>query len=183
MGHFLGPGVGGSAPPGLSLKGFFGGQPVPQASGLTFNVTGISFGSSGPSFNGPGQSNAGGASSRVFPTPSGFISGTFAPDPFSINGVGMVAFGQFSTSPDNIPPNGLCFMLILNQAGLPQDFFTSIDFTLGNGNAYSLTSAGAMFNSPWDDTATGTGFTTWVWVSNEGFFPPPSWPNPVTVVP
>lgn len=168
-----------SGNPLIVSEGYFGGATGGATS--QFSLTGTSFGSTGPSSNGPGQSYAGGASSGVFPTPSGFISPGISPDPFTIHGVGLVAWGQFSTAPLFLPPNGLGFVLILNQAGLAQNFFTGVDFTLGNGNHYSLTTAAAMFNHPWNDTATGTGYTTWVWPSGEAFFPPPTWPNPITV--
>ena len=168
-----------SGNPKITTEGYFGGA----TGGATamFSLPSVSVGSTGPSQNGPGQSFAGGATSGVFPTPSGRSGGAISPDPFTIHGVGVVAFGQFSTAPLFLPPTGQGFVLILNQAGLAQNFFTGLSFTLGSGNSYNLTTAAAMFNHPWDDTATGTGYTTWVWPSAEAFFPPASWPNPITV--
>lgn len=172
-----GPDQGGANPPQPNQGG--GGS----GGSLILNITAISVGSSGPSSNGPGQTYYGAASSGIFGTPSGFVGGSFAPDPFNLHGVPLVAFGQVGTSPATIPPNGNAFIVILNQAGLPQNFFTGVSFTLGSGNSYNLLTAAAMFNTPWDDTATGGGYTTWVWTSLEGFFPPASWPNPITFTP
>jgi hypothetical protein len=164
----------------LPTDGFFG----PAASGGSqFNITAIGAGSTGPSFNGPGQAYFGGASSGVVGTPSGFTAGAISPDPFTIHGIDVVAFGQMSTSPAVIPPNGNAFVMILNAPGLPQTFFTALDFTLSDSTVWHLTTAGAMFNTPWDDSATGAGYTTWVWVSTEPFFPPPTWPTPIVVTP
>ncbi len=161
---------------GLGGKGFFPKQPVLLAL-PGFMIPTIGVGSTGPSFNGPGQSFDGAASSGlgVFHTPSGFRGGSISPDPSFVHSVGVVAFGQFSSGPNQY------FVLILNQGGLAQNFFHDIHFMLGNGHAYTLTSASSMFNAPWNDTATGTGYTTWVWLSPEAFFPPPTFAGQITV--
>jgi len=146
---------------------------------VTFTVPAASFGSTGPSQNGPGQTYYGAASSGG--TPSGFTGGTLSPDPTFVDGVQLTAFGQISASPVDIAPNGLGFIVILAQAGLPQDFFTNVTFTLGDGNPYDLATADALFNNPWDDSATSPGYTTWIWSSPEPFFPPATFPDIVTI--
>lgn len=166
----------------LPTDGFFG---VAAAGGGTvqFTASGFTFGSTGPSFNGPGQTyDAGNCTSQIINTPSGFNSGSAPnPDPTVINGATLVAFGNFSTAPVNIPPNGIFFMIIV--AGVhPQNLFTSLDFdTTGPAQHWTLTTASAMFNNPWDDTATGGGYTTWVWPNGLGFGDFPGFPNPITV--
>jgi len=144
---------------------------------VTFTIPAASFGSTGPSLNGPGQTYYGAASSGG--TPSGFNGGAISPDPTFVDSVQLTAFGQISTSPVDIAPNGLGFIVILAQAGLPQDFFTNVTFTLGDGNPYDLATADATLNSPWDDT--GTGYTTWIWSSPEPFFPPATFPDVITI--
>jgi hypothetical protein len=169
----------------LPTQGFFG--PAPAApGGVSFSIPIAAGGSTGPSANGPGQSYNGGASTAsALNIPAGFFGESpfpINPDPTLINGVALSAFGLMSTSPVNLPPNGLGFVLILAQAGLPQNFFAAVDFTLGDGNVYHLTSASAQLNNPWDDTATGIGFTTWVWPNSlEPFFPPASYPGLIVV--
>ena len=143
-----------------------------------FNTGGV--GSTGPSFNGPGQTFFSAVTSTAG-TPSGFSGPGAAPDPLTIKGAQLSTFGMISTSPVNLPPNGLGFIVILATAGLPQNHFTSVSFTLSNGHSYTLTTASADFNTPWDDTATTSGWTTWVWPNSvEPFFPPPSFSSAIT---
>lgn len=149
------------------------------SSTVIFQITSIGTGSTGPSFNGPGQTYYGGASSFVVTTPSGFTGGSLSPDPVVIGGHVVAAFGQMAAAPGVVSPTGNSFVLILNAPGLPQNLFTAIDFTLSDATVWHLTSASALFNNPWDDTALG--YTTWVWPSTEPFFPPPSWPSNIVV--
>lgn len=135
--------------------------------------------STGPSLNGPGQTCGSVIGSAFAPTPSGLAAPLCSPDPFVINGVDLSAFGEVGTSPFNLPPTGLAFIVILFQAGLPQNHFANVSFTTGGGNVYSLDTSSAQFNTPWDDT--GTGFTTWIWLATlEPFFPPTDFSNPIT---
>jgi len=165
----------------LATEGFFGG--ASGGGGTTFSAPGVTFGSTGPSFNGPGQTyDAGNGTTGIFPTPSGFTGGAISPDPSFINGAGIVAFGNFSTAPANIPPNGIFFMLILDGGTHPQNFFTSLDFSTVNPvQTWHLTTAAAQFNTPWDDRLTGGGYTTWVWPNNLGFADQPTFPGLIVV--
>lgn len=165
----------------LATEGFFGG--ASGGGGTSFQVPGIVFGSTGPSFNGPGQTfDAGGGTTFVIGTPSGFTGGSIVPDPSLIGGALVVAFGNFSTAPGNIPPFGIFFMLILDGGALPQNQFAALDFSTSNPvQTWHLTSAAAQFNNPWNDTATPNGYSTWVWPNNLGFADQPVFTTPIVV--
>lgn len=158
----------------IGNKGFIG-RLVPPPAAVVTSFTSIFLGtaSTGPSFNGPGQNYAGAMSTQVDGTPSGVTSGLFTPDPFQVNGVDLIAFGEVGSGINTF------FILILNSGTLLQNHFTQASATLSNGHALLLTSASAQFNNPWDDRLTGSGYSTWVWPTVEPQFL--SYTTPITV--